>query len=76
MHADGGNLYLRVGPTGAKLWVFRFQRDDRRRDMGLGPVSIIPLAEARETVIDLRRGLRKGIDPIDQKARPSRSRPG
>jgi len=66
MHADGGNLYLRVGPSGAKSWIFRYQHNGRRRDMGLGPVSLTPLAEVRETVIDLRRGLRKGVDPIDQ----------
>jgi integrase len=65
MHADGGNLYLRIGPTGSKSWVFRYQHDGKRRDMGLGPVSLIPLGEARDTVIDLRRGLRRGIDPIE-----------
>jgi integrase len=66
MYADGGNLYLRIGPTGAKSWIFRYQRDGRRHDMGLGPVSLYPLAELRDKVIDLRRGLRDGIDPIDQ----------
>ena len=25
MYPDGCGLYLRVGPTGAKAWVFRFQ---------------------------------------------------
>jgi hypothetical protein len=34
---DGGGLYLRVSPRGAKSWVFRFQLDGKRRDMGLGP---------------------------------------
>ena len=34
---DGGGLYLRVSPTGSKSWVFRFQFDGKRRDMGLGP---------------------------------------
>lgn len=61
-YADGGNLYLRIGPTGAKSWVFRYQHSGRRRDMGLGPVSLYPLAEMRDKVIDLRRGLRDGID--------------
>jgi len=33
---DGG-LYLRIAPTSAKSWVFRFQIESKRRDMGLGP---------------------------------------
>ena len=37
---DGGGLYLRVSATGAKSWVFRFQLDGKRRDMGLGPFPI------------------------------------
>jgi len=34
---DGGGLYLRVSGKGTKSWVFRFQLDGKRRDMGLGP---------------------------------------
>jgi hypothetical protein len=36
LHKRGG-LYLRVSTTGAKAWVFRFQLDGKRRDMGLDP---------------------------------------
>ena len=45
---DGGGLYLSVSATGAKSWVFRFQLDGKRRDMGLGPFPDISLAAARE----------------------------
>ena len=48
---DGGGLYLRVSATGAKSWVFRFQLDGKRRDMGLGPFPDISLAEARGKAI-------------------------
>ena len=44
---DGGGLYLRVSQTGSKSWVYRFQIDGKRRDMGLGPFPDISLAEAR-----------------------------
>lgn len=37
MYADGGGLYLRIGPTGAKSWVFRFMLVGKRRDMGRLP---------------------------------------
>jgi integrase len=48
MYADGGGLYLRIAPGGAKSWILRFQIAGRRRDMGLGPMRLFSLAEARE----------------------------
>src|SRR5580693_8021258 len=44
---DGGGLYLRVSAAGTRSWVFRFQLDGKRRDMGLGPFPDVSLAEAR-----------------------------
>ena len=62
---DGGGLYLRVAPNwrdadgnekpGSKAWVFRFQLDGKRRDMGLGPYPDISLAEARQRATDCRK---------------------
>ncbi|WP_127158909.1 tyrosine-type recombinase/integrase [Xanthomonas arboricola] len=63
-HADGGGLYLLVGPTGAKSWVFRFQLRGRRREMGLGSISLVSLQEARRAVVEHRRMLLEGRDPI------------
>jgi integrase len=65
---DGGGLYLRVSPTGSKAWVFRFQLDGKRRDMGLGPFPDISLAEARRRATDHRNQRRDGIDPLEAKA--------
>ena len=62
---DGGGLYLRVSPTGAKSWVFRFQLDGKRRDMGLGPYPDISLADARRRATEHRNQRRDGIDPLD-----------
>lgn len=64
---DGGGLYLRVSPTGSKAWVFRFQLDGKRRDMGLGPFPDISLAEARRRASDHRNQRRDGIDPLEAK---------
>lgn len=64
---DGGGLYLRVSPTGSKAWVFRFQLDGKRRDMGLGPYPDISLAEARRKAAEHRNQRRDGIDPLDAK---------
>jgi integrase len=62
---DGGGLYLRVSGTGAKSWVFRFQLDGTRRDMGLGPYPDISLAEAREKAMAHRRQRHDGTDPLE-----------
>jgi integrase len=65
---DGGGLYLRVSATGAKSWVFRFQLDGKRRDMGLGPFPDISLADARGKAAEHRKLRHEGIDPLDAKA--------
>jgi hypothetical protein len=47
LHADGGGLYLYVSKSGARSWIFRWKRDGRPRDMGLGALNTVSLAEAR-----------------------------
>ena len=64
---DGGGLYLRVSATDAKSWVFRFQLDGKRRDMGLGPFPDISLADARGKATEHRKLRHDGIDPLDAK---------
>jgi integrase len=65
MYADGGGLYLRVGPSGAKSWVFRFRIDGKRRDMGLGPLHAVTLAGAREKATACRAERFDGRDPLE-----------
>jgi integrase len=65
MYADGGGLYLRVTPEGARNWVLRFMINRRPRWMGLGPLSLYGLAEARARALDARRKRHEGIDPIE-----------
>lgn len=35
-HSDGANLYLRVAPSGAMSWIFRFQDQKTVKQLGLG----------------------------------------
>jgi hypothetical protein len=63
--ADGNGLYLRVGPTGAKSWVFRYRRDGKLHDMGLGPLHTISLAEAREKALACRKQRLEQTDPLE-----------
>jgi Arm DNA-binding domain len=63
-YGDGGGLYLRVAPGGAKGWIFRYGGRGRRRDMGLGGYPAINLRKARELAGDCRSVLAAGLDPI------------
>lgn len=60
-HADGDGLYLVVDPSGARRWAFIFHSNRKRREMGLGRMG---LKEAREAAEEVRRQIRKGVDPI------------
>jgi integrase len=67
MLADGGNLLLQVTgkPDGtfSRSWIFRYERDGKRHDLGLGPLDTLSLAEARIRARDLRIRLLDGADP-------------
>lgn len=67
MYPDGLGLYLRVGPSGAKSWVFRYRVGDSRRDMGLGPLHTVSLAEARDKTAECRKNRFDGIDPLERR---------
>ncbi len=65
MDGDGLSLLLTAPKKG--YWVLRATINGRRRDIGLGPLDLVTLAEARELAIDLRRDIRRGIDPIEER---------
>lgn len=66
-YADGGGLYLLIGPTGAKSWVLRYQIRKRAREMGLGSAALVSLQEARAAAIAQRRLLAQGLDPLEER---------
>ncbi|MBF0383833.1 MAG: integrase arm-type DNA-binding domain-containing protein [Magnetococcales bacterium] len=66
---DGDGLYLRVSATGTKSWIFRYRDHGRLRDHGLGTLSTINLAEAREVARQCRKLRLQGLDPIEEKKR-------
>ena len=67
MHADGNGLYLRVQDSGAKGWIFRFQLNGKRREMGIGTLADLPAKEARGKAAELGAQLRSGTDPIEKR---------
>lgn len=68
-HGDGAGLYLLVKPSGAKSWLLRIQRDGKRRDIGLGSLAALSLADAREKSAELRKHALNGRDPIAERDR-------
>ncbi|MGH6829290.1 MAG: Arm DNA-binding domain-containing protein [Rhizomicrobium sp.] len=46
LYADGGGLYLKSTEGGAS-WVLRYMLNGRPRYMGLGPLALYGLQEAR-----------------------------
>ena len=67
MHADGNGLYLRVQASGAKGWIFRFQLNGKRREMGIGTLAELPAIDARAAAAELGRLVRDGVDPIEER---------
>src|SRR5262249_23573555 len=80
MLADGGGLYLQIvaesDGTINRSWIFRFATGNTKtskngkvhnieRQMGLGSLDTISLAEAREKALKCRKLRDEGIDPIE-----------
>ncbi len=65
LYADGNGLYLQVGARSARSWILRYMIGGRARYMGLGPCSVIGLAEARERATHARLLIYSDSDPIE-----------
>jgi Arm DNA-binding domain len=71
LYPDGGGLYLQVTGDGdesiAKSWLYRFALRGKRRDMGLGSLAAMSLADARKAAAEARKMHQAGIDPIEHR---------
>ena len=63
LYSDGGGFYLQVARGGSRSWIYRFMLRGRSRDMGLGGVDVVTLAEARESALEARKLAKAGIRP-------------
>ncbi|MCA1970693.1 MAG: tyrosine-type recombinase/integrase [Rhizobium sp.] len=63
---DGGGLWL-VQKGDGRYWIFNYTLAGRRREMGIGPLHTVGLADARERAAKAREMVRCGIDPIRDK---------
>jgi integrase len=64
-YGDGDGLWLQVSKSGSKAWLYRFMLNGKAREMGLGAVKDVTLADARELARAARREAKAGRDPIE-----------
>jgi integrase len=64
-YADGLGLYLVIRRPGDKAWAFRYMVNGRARQLGLGPLHTVSLAEARNRAREARQLILDGRDPIE-----------
>ncbi|MBN9454292.1 MAG: integrase arm-type DNA-binding domain-containing protein [Bosea sp.] len=66
-HNDGEGLYLTINAAGAKSWLFLFRWQGKLKELGLGGVSTVSLADARDKAAEARKQVKAGINPIEAK---------
>ncbi len=69
-YGDGVGLYLNVTESGSKSWVQRIVIKGRRRDIGLGGLPAVGLAQARRLAAENRTVVAEGRDPVAEKRTP------
>jgi integrase len=86
-YSDGRGLFLSVSKNGSKTWSFCYRFPDaskdtvkdgkpkkgyREREMSLGSIDFMDVDEARDRAVELRRMVRRGIDPMEERDRETR----
>ncbi len=66
-HTDGQGLYLLVEASGAKRWLFLFRWQGKLKEMGLGGLASVSLADARAKAAEARRAIAAGRNPINER---------
>ena len=68
-HRCDPGLYLQVTKGLTKSWLFRFKSPvtHKQREMGLGSLVLVSLAQARDLAIECRRQLLIGKDPLNER---------
>ncbi|WP_245224457.1 tyrosine-type recombinase/integrase [Ruegeria sp. HKCCE4150] len=68
-YADGRGLYLIVSDHGSRWWQWRGTVNGRRREIGMGSVYTLSLADAREKAAEWHQIARSGSDPAEHRDR-------
>ena len=67
VYIDGDGLRLRVGKNKNKSWSLRYQLLGQTREMGLGKYPFVTLKDARKKLIEVKKMIYDGIDPLEMK---------
>lgn len=66
-YSDGDGLFLDLTGPGRGSWMLRVQMAGKRRDISLGPLKAVSLADARDAAFEMRRKVTQGIDPVAER---------
>ncbi len=61
---DVPNLSLLVKDSGAKSWVFRYSKNKKSREIGLGPYPSTTKAQASEAAREMKSRIQRGLPPV------------
>ncbi len=64
-YADGEGLYIQVSRFGTRSWIYRYSRDGKERQKGLGAYPKVSLKKARQLRDKYADMLIDGLDPIE-----------
>lgn len=64
---DGGGLYLVIQPNGSKGWRLKYLFQGIEKRISIGTYPTISLAEAREKREELKKLVKSGINPSDER---------
>ncbi len=67
--ADGGGLYFVVPKSGQPYWMLRYTANKKRKEMTLGKLADLSLADARLEAALKMKQQREGLDPLLAKKR-------
>ena len=64
---DGKGLWLQVGPSGGKSWLFRYTIAGKAKNIGLGSLHSTSAKAARKKAAEYRKQIAEGADPAIQR---------
>ena len=74
-HRCDTGLYLQVASGGTKSWLFRYKSPvtAKQREMGLGALSLVFLAQARNRAIESPKQMLAGLDHLEERDQQERA---
>ncbi len=65
--SDGDNLFIHVSANGTKTFRLNYFVNKKRKTISLGTFPALSLAEARIESLTIKKNLKQGIDPLEER---------